>query len=123
MVIQDLVAIVDDDESVRQSLPHLLRSFGFACEAFASAESFLRVANLAGFRCLILDIAMPGMSGIELQQALSLAGWDIPTVFITAHADEATCKHVLDAGAVACLMKPFEAEELVHMVNAALGRS
>jgi FixJ family two-component response regulator len=83
-----LVAIVDDDESVRESLPDLLREFGYAVQAFASAEDFLTSGDLARTRCLILDIAMPGMSGPELKRELQRRGKAIPVVFITANSDE-----------------------------------
>src|SRR5262245_49799278 len=107
MVTRSLVAVVDDDESVRESLPHLLREFGFAAEAFSSAEEFLASKFVGQVRCLILDVAMPGMSGPGLQQELSRRRQAIPIVFITAHEDDAVRPRLLEAGAVECLFKPF----------------
>jgi FixJ family two-component response regulator len=115
-----LVGVVDDDESVRESLPDLLRSFGFAVDAFASAEAFLSSESLARTDCLILDVAMPGMSGPELQRELAASGHDIPIVFITAHGDDDTRPRLLEAGAVDYLLKPFSEEALVHAVRRAL---
>jgi FixJ family two-component response regulator len=119
MPASKLVSIVDDDESVRESLPDLLRSAGFAAEPFDSAEAFLASDCLGRTACLILDIAMPGMSGPELQQELELQGRDIPIVFITAHTDAAA--RVLRRGASACLFKPFSDTALIDAVNVALG--
>jgi FixJ family two-component response regulator len=115
-----VVAVVDDDESVRESLPDLLRAFGFAAQAFASAEEFLASGSLSMAQCLILDIAMPGMSGPDLQRELARQGPHIPIIFITAHADEAVRQHVLKQGAVACLLKPFTDTVLLQALNAAL---
>jgi FixJ family two-component response regulator len=114
-----LVSIVDDDESVRESLPDLLRSFGFVAQPFDSAEAFLASDDLGRTRCLILDIAMPGMSGPELQQELKRRGVHIPIVFITAHTDAAA--RVMQRGASACLFKPFSDTALIDAVSAALG--
>ena len=115
-----LVAIVDDDESVRESLPDLLREFGFAVQAFASAEDFLTSGDLARTRCLILDIAMPGMSGPELKRELQRRGKAIPVVFITANSDEALRPRLLELGAVECLFKPFSDTALLAAVSSAL---
>jgi FixJ family two-component response regulator len=115
-----LVAVIDDDESVRESLPDLLREFGYAPQAFASAEEFLASGDLLQTRCLILDIAMPGMSGPELQRELQRRGQAIPVVFITAHADETVRPRLLEQGAVDCLFKPFSETALVEALNAAL---
>ena len=117
---RSLVSIVDDDESVRESLPDLLMEFGFAAQAFASAEEFLASGSLSMAQCLILDIAMPGMSGPDLQRELARRGPHIPIIFITAHADEAVRQHVLKQGAVACLLKPFTDTVLLQALNAAL---
>ena len=117
-----LVSVVDDDESVREALPDLLRELGFATEAFASAEEFLESGHLERTRCLVLDVAMPGMSGPELQELLALRGWTIPIVVITGQQDEGTRFRVLAAGAAACLFKPFRDTALLDAVNAALGR-
>src|SRR5262249_47902587 len=102
-----LVSVVDDDESVRESLPDLLQVFGFAVETFASAEEFLASDRIGETRCLILDIAMPGMSGPDLQRELVRQRREIPIVFITAHADQSVYPRLLERGAVACLFKPF----------------
>jgi FixJ family two-component response regulator len=115
-----LVSVVDDDESVRESLPDLLREFGFTARAFSSAEEFLASEFVGQTRCLILDIAMPGMSGPALQQALSSHRWAIPIVFITAHADESVRPRLLEAGAVDCLFKPFSETALLDAVTTAL---
>jgi len=120
MESQSLVSVVDDDESVRESLPHLLRKFGFAAEAFASAEEFLASEFVGQTRCLILDIAMPGMSGPALQMELLRRHQAIPIVFITAHGDDTVRPRVLEAGAVECLFKPFSATALRAAVDTAL---
>jgi FixJ family two-component response regulator len=120
MAPRSLVSVVDDDESVRESLPHLLEKFGFAVQAFSSAEEFLASEVLGQTRCLILDIAMPGMSGPALQMELSRRQHAIPIVFITAHGDDAVRPRVLEAGAVECLFKPFSATALRAAVDAAL---
>ncbi|KES21090.1 MULTISPECIES: response regulator [Pseudomonas] len=115
-----LVSLVDDDESVRESLPDLLREFGFAVQAFASALAFLDSGCLAQTRCLILDVAMPEMSGPELQKELARRGWRIPIIFITAHGDAATRPRLIAQGAVDCLLKPFSEAELLKALSAAL---
>jgi FixJ family two-component response regulator len=115
-----LVAVVDDDESVRESLPDLLMEFGFAARAFASAEEFLASDCLGQTRCLILDVAMPGMSGPDLQRELTRRRQEIPIVFITAHADESVRPRLLERGAVACLLKPFSGTALLDALRAAL---
>ena len=116
-----LVSVVDDDESVRESLPDLLRVLGFAVvEAFSSAEEFLASPRLCQTGCLILDMAMPGMSGQELQQELTRRRHDIPIIFITAHEDDELRPRLLKGGAVECLPKPFSDGALLNAVNAAL---
>lgn len=120
IAMRSLVSIVDDDESVRQSLPDLLRELGFAAHAFSSAEAFLASDDIGRTQCLILDIGMPGMSGPELKEALTLRQRDIPIVFITAHRDEAVRSRLLENGAVACLFKPFSDTSLLGAINAAL---
>ena len=122
MTASKLVSLVDDDESVRESLPDLLRSFGLEVEAFSSAEAFLASGSLARTGCLILDVAMPGMSGPDLQQELIRRNHAIPIVFITAHSDERTPSKTLSRGAVACLFKPFSEAALLEAVNAALSQ-
>ena len=120
MNVRSLVSIVDDDESIRESLPDLLRQFGFAAEAFPSAETFLASEALSETRCLILDIAMPGMSGPDLQQELRRRRQEIPIVFITARSDETIRPRLLAQGAVECLFKPFSEAALLDALNAAL---
>jgi FixJ family two-component response regulator len=120
MVNRALVAVVDDDESVRESLPHLLRQFGFAAQVFSSAEEFLASELIGQTDCLILDVAMRGMSGPGLQKELSRQRYAIPIVFITAYEDEAIRPRLIEAGAVECLFKPFSGMALRDAVNAAL---
>jgi FixJ family two-component response regulator len=120
MVTRSLVSVVDDDESVRESLPDLLKVFGFAAEAFSSAEEFLASGVVSQTRCLILDIAMPGMSGPELQRELTHRQQAPPIVFITAHRDEAVRTRALESGAVECLFKPFSEVALLNAIEAAL---
>ena len=117
---RSLVSVVDDDDSVRESLPDLLRQFGLAAEAFSSAEAFLASAAVSETRCLILDIAMPGMSGPDLQQELIRRRQEIPIVFITAQSDEAVRPRLLAHGAVECLFKPFSETALLDALNTAL---
>jgi len=119
-VVGVLVSVVDDDESVRESLPDLLKELGFVVQAFASAEEFLVSDCVDQTRCLILDVAMPGMSGPDLQRALAQRGQEIPIVYITAHKDEAVRPRLLEQGAVECLFKPFSDTALLEAVNAAL---
>jgi FixJ family two-component response regulator len=116
-----LVSVVDDDESVRESLPDLLKEFGFAARAFSSAEEFLASDCVDKTRCLILDIAMPGMTGPDLQQELKLRRQEIPIVFITAQRDESVRPRLLEEGAVECLLKPFSDTALLDAVTTALG--
>jgi FixJ family two-component response regulator len=120
MAIRPLVSVVDDDESVRESLPDLLREFGFAVQAFTSAEEFLASDYVAQTRCLVLDIAMPGMTGPDLQRELKLRRQEIPLIFITAHRDETIRQRALEQGAVECLFKPFSDTNLLKALNAAL---
>jgi FixJ family two-component response regulator len=120
MDTRPLVSVVDDDESVRESLPDLLMEFGFAVQAFASAEAFLASDSVDQTRCLILDIAMPGMTGPELQKELKLRRQEIPILFITAHRDETIRLRALELGAVAFLFKPFSDTELLQALNAAI---
>jgi FixJ family two-component response regulator len=115
-----LVSVVDDDESVRESLPDLVGEFGFAARAFSSAEEFLASDCVDQTRCLILDVAMPGMSGPELQRKLKLRRREIPIIFITANPDRTVRTRVLEQGAVECLFKPFSDTALLDAVNSAL---
>jgi FixJ family two-component response regulator len=120
MSILPLVSVVDDNESVRESPPDLLKDHGFAVQAFSSAEEFLASGYVDQTRCLILDVAMPGMSGPDLQKELKLRRHDIPIVFITAQTDEAIRSRVLKQGAVECLLKPFSDIALLAAVKTAL---
>ena len=115
-----LVSVVDDDESVRESLPDLLREFGFDARAFSSAEAFLASDAVAETSCLLLDIAMPGMSGPDLLQELSRRRQKIPIVFITAHGDQTIRPKLIARGAVECLSKPFSEAALLNAVGLAL---
>ena len=117
-----ILSVVDDDESVRESLPDLLREFGFAARAFASAQDFLSSDYLDKTRCLILDVAMPGMSGLEVQEELKRRGQAIPVIFITGQKDEEIRKQAFSQGAVNFLYKPFSDSALLEAVNAALSR-
>jgi FixJ family two-component response regulator len=116
-----LVSVVDDDESVRESLPDLIRLFGFAVQPFKSGEDFLASEHVEETKCLILDIAMPGMSGFDVQRELKHRNRRIPIVFITAHKDETARPSVLEEGAVACLLKPFSDTALLQAMHTALG--
>lgn len=115
-----LVSVVDDDESVRESLPDLLREFGFAARAFSSAEEFLSSDCIGQTRCLILDLAMPGMNGLDLQQELKSRGKKIPIIFITAQKDEDIHQQALNEGVVDFLYKPFSDTALLDAVNVAV---
>ena len=120
MIQKSLVSVVDDDESIRESLPDLLRELGFAVQAFSSAEEFLASDAVGQTSCLILDIAMPGMTGYDLQRELTRRRREIPIVFITAHGDANLRPRVLEDGAVECLLKPFSDTALLNAINAAL---
>ena len=120
MNARSLVCVVDDDESVRESLPDLVRQFGFTARAFPSAEAFLSSAVVSETSCLLLDIAMPGMSGPDLQGELTRRGLDIPIVFITAQADETIRPPLVGGGAAAWLFKPFSDTALIAALNTAL---
>lgn len=117
---RSLIAVVDDDESIRESLPDLLREFGFAARTFASAEEYLASDCVGETKCLILDVAMPGMSGPDLHRELKIRQQDIPVVFITAQRDEAVRRRMLEQGAAACLYKPFSDTALLAAINAGL---
>ena len=120
MPILPLVSVVDDNESVRESLPDLLKDHGFAAQAFSSAEEFLASGYVDKTRCLILDVAMPGMSGPELQSELKRRRHNIPIVFITAQTDDAIRSRVLKQGAVEYLLKPFSDSALLAAIKTAL---
>ena len=120
MSAQTLVAIVDNDESVRESLPYLVRVLGFSIRVFCSAEDFLASDCVGQTRCLILDVALAGMSGPDLQQELSRRGHRIPIIFITAQNDERLRNHVLEQGAVECLFKPFSDKAMLEALTVAV---
>ena len=118
-----LLAIVDDDDSLRTSLDNLLRSVGFRAHGFSSAEAFLRSNHVHETACLILDIRMAGMNGLELQRQIVAANWQIPIIFITSHVDDEARARALEAGAVAFLYKPCREDDLLQAIDAALKRS
>ena len=118
-----VIAIVDDDDALRSSLDDLIRSIGFQTQGFPSAEAFLSSNQARDAACLILDVRMPGMSGLDLQRQIVAANWQIPIIFVTSHADDDARVRALDAGAVAFLYKPFHEEELLNAIDAALKHS
>ena len=115
-----LISIVDDDDSLRDSLANLIRSFGFRVQGFASADAFLRSGEGRDTTCLILDVRMPGMSGLDLQRHIAAENWRVPIIFVTSHTDDDVRERALAAGAVDFLYKPFHEEELVNAIDAAL---
>jgi len=119
MIKRSVVTLVDDDESVREALPDLLKEFGYAVRVYASAEAFLASGALAQTDCLIVDVAMPGMTGPELQRDLKRRGSRVPIVFITAQRDETVRARLIADGAVECVFKPFSDTDL----QAALDRA
>ena len=123
MVTRPLITVVDDDESVRESLPDLLREFGFEAQTFSSAEEFLASESVAETSCLVLDVAMPGMTGPDLQRELTRRDRSIPIVFVTAHRDATVRPRLIAQGAVDCLFKPFEPTDLLQALNTALRAS
>jgi FixJ family two-component response regulator len=116
-----LISIVDDDDSMRESTKGLVRSFGYQAAAFASAEEFMQSERVDDTSCLIADVQMPGLSGIDLQNWLIARGVRMPTIFITAFPDEGTRLRAMTAGAVAYLGKPFSEESLLKCLDTALG--
>lgn len=120
MTAAPLVCIVDDDESVRESLTGLLRSIGYEARPFASAAEFLAGRDAEVASCAILDVTMPGMSGADLQERLVALGYELPLVFITARTERALHARLLERGALACLVKPFQEEDLLSAVKAAV---
>ena len=120
MTARPLISVVDDDESVRESLPDLLREFGFEAQTFSSAEEFLVSQAIEDTNCLVLDVAMSGMTGPDLQQELKLREQQVPIVFITAQRDAAIRLRLIAQGAVDCLFKPFEPNDLLRALNIAL---
>jgi FixJ family two-component response regulator len=119
-VTSPLVSVVDDDQSVRESLPDLLTELGFAARVFSSPEEFLASDCVNQTKCLVLDIAMPKMSGPDLQRELKLRGHEIPIIFITASTDQTVRPLLLEQGAVECLFKPFSDTALLEALTAAL---
>ena len=115
------ISVVDDDAALRKAIKGLLKSAGFHAEVFASAEEVLNSGRLSGTACLILDVRMPGMSGIELQDRLIASGRMVPIIFITAHADEEERARILERGAVGCLQKPFTDDALLDAIAKAIG--
>ena len=118
-----LIAIVDDDDALRNSLDNLLRSIGFRAHGFSSAEAFLRSDHARDTACLLLDVRMPGMNGLELQRQIVAANWQIPIIFITSHANDEARAQALEGGAVAFLYKPCREDDLLHAIDAALKQS
>lgn len=114
------IVIVDDDSSMRASLPELVRELGYAAQAFASAEAFLDSDAALNARCLILDIGLPGMSGLELERELVRRGYTIPTIFITGRGERSIPRRVLQERGITCLFKPFSAQDLLTAIDAAL---
>jgi FixJ family two-component response regulator len=121
----NLIAIVDDDESVRDAIRGLLRSMGFIAAAFSSAEEFLGSANMSRVACLVADVNMPNMSGLDLHQKLLLQGQVIPTILITAYPNDNDQARAIQAGVLSYLTKPFDEDELLNSIRDALhgGRS
>jgi len=119
---EKMVAIIEDDESYRLAVRRLLKSAGFSVQSFASAEDFLNSGEQRETGCLIADIRMPGMSGLDLQSKLNSDQCPIPTIFITAHGDERMRLQAMRGGAVKFLAKPFDGEVLIEAVRVALGR-
>jgi FixJ family two-component response regulator len=115
-----VLSLVDDDVSVRKATGRLIKSFGFTVEVFPSREEFLRFGNLQLTSCLILDVQMPGMSGLQIQSHLAAGGYRIPIIFITAYSNEETRAQAFEAGAVAFLTKPFGQEPLLEGIRSAL---
>ena len=120
MVARPLITVVDDDESVRESLPDLLNEFGFEAQTFSSAEEFLASESVDETKCLVLDVAMPGMTGPDLQRELTRRDREVPIVFITGQRDAAIRLRLIAQGAVECLFKPFEPTDLLQALNTAL---
>jgi FixJ family two-component response regulator len=119
-VAKNLISVIDDDESVRRTTTRLIESFGFRAAAFESAENFLASGHLNDTSCLIVDVQMPGMNGLQLQSQLAAAGCSIPIIFITAHDDKESRRRAMQAGAIAFLGKPFSDEQLLQAIRLAL---
>jgi FixJ family two-component response regulator len=119
VIEHSLVSVVDDDESVRESLPDLLKEFGFSVRTFSSALEFLASDCLRQTKCLVLDVAMPGMTGPDLQQELIRRRQQIPIIYITASRDKTIRTRLLAKGAVDCLFKPFSDSALLEALQSA----
>ena len=117
---ENLISVVDDDESVRRTTTLLIESFGFRAAAFESAETFLNSGHLHDTSCLIVDVQMPGMDGLQLQSHLAAAGCGIPIIFITAYESKGSRQRAMQAGAAAFLGKPFSDEQLLQIIRSAL---
>ena len=117
---KNLISVIDDDESVRRTTKLLIESFGFRAVAFESAETFLRSGQLQDTSCLIVDMQMPGMTGLQLQSYLAAVGCGIPIIFITRLRDKDSRQRALQAGAAAFLGKPFSDEQLLEIIRSAL---
>src|ERR1700739_5098833 len=117
---RNLVSVVDDDESIRRTTRLLIESFGFRAAAFESAEGFLRAGQFHDTACLIVDVRMPGMNGLQLQSRLAAEGCGIPIIFITAYDDKESRRRAIQAGAVAFLSKPFSDEQLLQTLRSTL---
>ena len=118
-----LISIVDDDDALRNSLDDLIQSIGFRTQGFSSAEAFMSSNEARDTACLILDVRMPGMNGLDLQRQIVAANWRMPIIFITSHADDDARARALKGGAVAFLYKPFREAELLNAIDAALKHS
>jgi FixJ family two-component response regulator len=121
MAQKALITIIDDDEALREAINGLLRSWGFNAEAFASAEDFLNSDSSHHTRCLITDVQMPGMSGLELHRKLTTSGRPVPTILITAYPDDRVRADALRAGVICYLAKPFEVNDLLACICSILG--
>jgi FixJ family two-component response regulator len=119
-MVRKLISVVDDDESVRRSMRLLVESFGFRAAVFETAEGFLKSGLVHDNSCLILDVQLPGMDGLQLQSHLATQGCGIPIIFITAYDDKESRKRAMQAGAVAFLDKPFSDEQLLQAIRSAL---
>jgi FixJ family two-component response regulator len=115
-----LIAIVDDDEAVREATQALMRSLGYSVEVFSSAEDFLQSSNVRGIACLVADVNMPGMSGLDLYLRLAASDRTVPTILITAYPNESIRSAALSAGVLCYLVKPFGEDELIHCIRSAL---
>jgi FixJ family two-component response regulator len=120
MAAAPLISIVDDDDALRNSLNNLIRSMGFQTQDFPSAEAFLNSNKARDTACLLLDVRMPGMNGLDLQSQIVAANWRIPIIFVTSHADDNARARAVEAGAVAFLYKPFREKDLLNAIDAAL---